>query len=143
VADGRIQQRITRHRCDQQAALLGQTCFNVGEAKNTYGTGCFLLLDTGHKPVISHQGLLTTLGYEIVDGGMVANNLLMQFQSDILNVPVVRPKVSETTALGAAYAAGLAVGFWSGLEALQKNWAHDKTWRSAIEPPLRQSRLLH
>ncbi len=239
---------------DQQAALLGQTCFNVGEAKNTYGTGCFLLLNTGHKPVISSQGLLTTLGYQIneqppvyclegsiaiagalvqwlrdnlglissaseiedlaitvkdnggayfvpafsglfapywrsdargviagltryvkkghlaraaleasayqtrdiveamnkdsgveltslkVDGGMVVNDLLMQFQSDILNVPVVRPKVSETTALGAAYAAGLAVGFWSGLEELHKNWAKDKTWRPAMELPLRERR---
>ncbi len=64
-----------------------------------------------------------------VDGGMVANELLMQFQSDILNVPVVRPKVSETTALGAAYAAGLAVGFWPGLEALRENWVEDKTWK--------------
>ena len=237
---------------DQQAALLGQTCFNKGESKNTYGTGCFLLLNTGHKPVISKQGLLSTLGYQIneqppvyclegsvaiagalvqwlrdnlglissaseiedlamtvkdnggayfvpafsglfapywrsdargviagltryvtkghiaravleasayqtrdiveamnkdsgvalsllkVDGGMVANELLMQFQSDILNVPVVRPKVSETTALGAAYAAGLAVGFWSGLEELRKNWAQDKTWRPAMELPLRE-----
>ena len=68
----------------------------------------------------------------------MANDLLMQFQSDILNVPVVRPKVSETTALGAAYAAGLAVGFWSGLEALQKNWAHDKTWRPAMDSSLRE-----
>jgi len=237
---------------DQQAALLGQTCFNEGEAKNTYGTGCFLLLNTGHKPVISSQGLLTTVGYQIneqppvyclegsiaiagalvqwlrdnlgliasapeiedlamtvkdnggayfvpafsglfapywrsdargvmagltryvnkghiaravleasayqtrdivdamnkdsgvalsllkVDGGMVANELLMQFQSDILDVPVVRPKVTETTALGAAYAAGLAVGFWSGLEELHKNWAKDKTWRPAMEPALRK-----
>jgi len=228
---------------DQQAALVGQTCFGTGEAKNTYGTGCFLLLNTGTTPMPSRQGLLTTLGYQIndnppvyclegsvaiagalvqwlrdnlgmiskapeieelaksvednggayfvpafsglfapywrsdargvivgltryvnrghiaravleatayqtrdivdamnrdsgvalsrlkVDGGMVANELLMQFQSDILNVPVIRPKVSETTALGAAYAAGLAVGFWPGLEALRKNWAEDKTWK--------------
>lgn len=237
---------------DQQAALVGQTCFNMGEAKNTYGTGCFLLLNTGPKPVISKQGLLTTVGYQLnysppvyclegsiaiagalvqwlrdnlgmishateieelaktvednggtfivpafsglfapywrsdargvivgltryvnkghiaravleatayqtrdiveamnkdsgvdlshlkVDGGMVANELLMQFQSDILNVPVVRPKVSETTALGAAYAAGLAVGFWSGLDELRKNWAKDKTWRPAMALPLRE-----
>ncbi len=227
---------------DQQAALVGQTCFDMGEAKNTYGTGCFLLLNTGHTPVPSRHGLLTTLGYQFsnqkpvyclegsvavtgslvqwlrdnlgliseaseveklaknvednggayfvpafsglfapywrsdargviagltryvnkghiaravleavayqtldivdamnkdsgvelsklkVDGGMVVNELLMQFQSDILNVPVIRPKVSETTALGAAYAAGLAVGFWSDTEELGQNWAIDKTW---------------
>ena len=237
---------------DQQAALVGQTCFNTGEAKNTYGTGCFLLLNTGTRPMPSQHGLLTTLGYQIdnqppvyclegsiaitgalvqwlrdnlglissateieslaetvddnggayfvpafsglfapywrsdargvivgltrfvnkghiaravleatafqtrdiveamnkdsgvelsklkVDGGMVANELLMQFQSDILNVPVIRPKVSETTALGAAYAAGLAVGFWPGLEELRHNWAEDKTWRPAIETNIRE-----
>ena len=214
---------------DQQAALVGQACFDVGEAKNTYGTGCFLLLNTGETPVPSRHGLITTLAYQIrwpqarvlpgglhrhsrgpgavaarqpgdhqhrargggpgpagggqrrrvlrarvpgavrallavrrargvivgltryankhhlaravleanayqakdiveamnkdsgvdlaslkVDGGMVFNELLMQFQSDVLDVPVIRPKVSETTCLGAAYAAGLAVGFWSG-----------------------------
>jgi len=232
---------------DQQAALVGQTCFDQGEAKNTYGTGCFLLLNTGHTPVPSRQGLLTTLGYQIndqrpvyclegsiaisgalvqwlrdnlglitsapqiedlaktvadnggayfvpafsglfapywrsdargviagltryvnkghiaravleasayqtrdiveamnkdsgveltrlkVDGGMVGNELLMQFQSDVLGVPVIRPKVSETTALGAAYAAGLAVGFWSGRQELKKNWAVDKTWQPAMD----------
>jgi glycerol kinase len=236
---------------DQQAALVGQTCFNVGEAKNTYGTGCFLLLNTGHAPVPSRHGLLTTLGYQFnaqpavyclegsiaitgalvqwlrdnlclissapeierlaatvennggtyfvpafsglfapywrsdargvivgltryvnkghiaravleasayqtrdiveamnkdsdlelatlkVDGGMVTNELLMQFQSDILNVAVVRPKVSETTSLGAAYAAGLAVGFWSGIEALRKNWAVDKTFHPAMNSAAR------
>jgi glycerol kinase len=228
---------------DQQAALFGQTCFKVGEAKNTYGTGCFMLLNTGEKPVQSKAGLLTTLGYKIgnrkpvyalegsiaitgaliqwlrdnlgmiekssdvealastvedsggiyfvpafsglyapywksdargvivgmtryvnkghiaraaleatayqtrevldamekdsgvklrtlkVDGGMVFNELLMQFQSDILNVPVVRPKVAETTALGAAYAAGLAVGFWKDTDELKKNWGQDKEWK--------------
>jgi glycerol kinase len=237
---------------DQQAALVGQTCFDQGEAKNTYGTGCFMLLNTGHTPVASRQGLLTTLGYQIndqrpiyclegsiaitgalvqwlrdnlglissaeeieelagtvadnggayfvpafsglfaphwrsdargviagltrfvnkghlaravleasayqtrdiveamnkdsgveltklkVDGGMVVNELLMQFQSDILNVPVIRPQVSETTALGAAYAAGLAVGFWSGLDELRRNWAVDKTWQPAMEPTIRE-----
>ncbi len=236
---------------DQQAALVGQTCFGTGEAKNTYGTGCFLLLNTGTTPMPSRQGLLTTLGYQIndnpavyclegsiavtgalvqwlrdnlgmiskaseiedlaksvednggayfvpafsglfapywrsdargvivgltryvnkghiaravleatayqtreivdamnrdsgvalsrlkVDGGMVANELLMQFQSDILNVPVVRPKVSETTALGAAYAAGLAVGFWPGLDALRENWAEDKTWKPKMSKNIR------
>lgn len=228
---------------DQQAALVGQTCFSMGEAKNTYGTGCFLLLNTGVTPVQSRHGLITTVGYQIsgqrpvyclegsvaiagalvqwlrdnlgmirnapeietlakavddnggayivpafsglfapywrsdargvvtgltrfvnkghiaravleasayqtrdivdamkkdsgvdlsslkVDGGMVANDLLMQFQSDILNVDVIRPTVTETTALGAAYAAGLAIGFWDGLEALKKNWSVEKTWQ--------------
>lgn len=232
---------------DQQAALYGQTCFSPGEAKNTYGTGCFMLLNTGTKIVPSKSGLLTTLGYKIgdkpaiyalegsiaitgalvqwlrdnlqffekssdveamaktvednggiyfvpafsglfapywksdargvivgmtryvnkghiaraaleatayqtrevldamnkdsgvkltalkVDGGMVYNELLMQFQSDILGVPVVRPKVAETTALGAAYAAGLAVGFWATEEDLRKNWAVDKEWKPKMK----------
>ncbi len=236
---------------DQQAALVGQACFGMGEAKNTYGTGCFLLLNTGTTPVPSNHGLLTTLGYQIndqrpvyclegsiaitgalvqwlrdnlgliseapeietlantvednggayfvpafsglfapywrsdargviagltrfvnkghiaravleasayqtldiveamnrdsgvelsmlkVDGGMVGNELLMQFQSDILGVPVVRPEVAETTALGAAYAAGLAVGFWSGLDELKQNWAEYKTWHPDMETELR------
>ena len=237
---------------DQQAALVGQTCFDMGEAKNTYGTGCFLLLNTGTTPTVSRQGLLTTLGYQInnqppvyclegsiaitgalvqwlrdnlglistapeietlaktvednggayfvpafsglfapywrsdargvlvgltryvnkghiaravleasayqtcdivkamnkdsgvqlsrlkVDGGMVANEVLMQFQSDILNVPVIRPKVSETTALGAAYAAGLAVGFWSGIDELRQNWVEDKTWHPSMASAVRE-----
>ncbi len=232
---------------DQQAALVGQTCFSVGEAKNTYGTGCFMLLNTGNKPIPSKSGLLTTVGYQInnqpavyclegsiaitgalvqwlrdnleffdfskhiedyarkvedsggiyfvpafsglfapywksdargvivgltryvtkyhicraaleatayqtrevldamnkdsgvplkalkVDGGMVYNELLMQFQSDILGVPVVRPVVAETTALGAAYAAGLAVGFWNNLEDLRANWQVDKTWEPKMD----------
>jgi glycerol kinase len=227
---------------DQQAALFGQTCFGVGEAKNTYGTGNFMLLNTGTKPVQSRAGLLTTLGYKIgkdkpvyalegsiaitgalvqwlrdnlgliktspeveklaatvednggiyivpafsglfapywksnargvivgltryvnkghiarasleatayqtrevldamnkdsgvqltslkVDGGMVQNDLLMQFQADILNVPVIRPTVAETTSLGAAYAAGLATGLWSKVEDLRANWGKDKEW---------------
>jgi glycerol kinase len=231
---------------DQQAALFGQTCYQTGEAKNTYGTGCFMLLNTGEKPVLSKNGLLTTLGYKIgdnpavyalegsiaitgalvqwlrdnlglieksadvetlagtvedsggiyfvpafsglfapywrsdargaivgitryvnkghiaravleatafqtrevldamekdssvkltalkVDGGMVFNELLMQFQADILNVPVIRPKVAETTALGAAYAAGLAVGFWSSQDELRANWAAGREWRPAM-----------
>ena len=227
---------------DQQAALYGQTCFAPGEAKNTYGTGCFLLLNTGEEMVASRSGLLTTVAYQIgenapvyalegsvaiagalvqwlrdnlqlissapevealaraaednggmylvpafsglfaphwrsdargvmvgltrfirkehvarasleatayqtkdvldamrkdsnveltalkVDGGMVVNELLMQFQSDMLDVPVVRPKVNETTSLGAAYAAGLAVGFWKSEDELRENWAVDKEW---------------
>jgi len=232
---------------DQQAALFGQTCFSTGEAKNTYGTGCFMLLNTGTEPVQSKNGLLTTLGYKIgdqpavyalegsiaitgalvqwlrdnlkmiekssdiemlaksvddaggiyfvpafsglfapywksdargvivgltryinqghiaraaleatayqtrevldamnkdsgvdlkalkVDGGMVFNELLMQFQSDILGVPVIRPTVSETTALGAAYAAGLAVGFWADVESLRENWGVDKEWKPKMD----------
>ena len=238
---------------DQQAALVGQTCFDVGQAKNTYGTGCFLLLNTGNRPVPSKHGLLTTVGYHVrgrepvfclegsvaiagalvqwlrdnlemiasapeiedlarsvddnggtyivpafsglfapywrsdargvvagltrfvnkghiaravleasayqtldiveamnsdsgvdleqlkVDGGMVANELLMQFQADILNVPVIRPSVTETTALGAAYAAGLAVGYWSGREELKRNWAVDKTWEPGMDDAQRKS----
>jgi len=236
---------------DQQAALFGQTCFDPGEAKNTYGTGCFMLLNTGLKPVASERGLLTTLGYQIgsqpavyclegsiaitgalvqwlrdnlklieksadieplartvednggmyfvpafsglfapywrsdargvmvgmtryinrghiaravlestayqtrevldameidsgvrltrlkVDGGMVVNNLLMQFQADILNVPVVRPLVAETTALGAAYAAGLAVGYWNSFDELRANWGKDKEWEPRMDGELR------
>jgi len=238
---------------DQQAALMGQTCFETGEAKSTYGTGCFLLLNIGSVPISSKQGLITTLAYKIsdqqavyclegsiaiagalvqwvrdnlgliskaqeiedlartvednggtyfvpafsglfapywrsdargvivgltryinkghiaravieanayqtrdiveamnkesgvklsslkVDGGMVYNNMLMQFVADTLDVPVIRPKVSETTALGAAYAAGLAVDFWSGLEELRQNWAVDKTWKPAMTPEAREN----
>ena len=227
---------------DQQAALVGQTCFAPGEAKNTYGTGCFLLLNTGTLRVASTSGLITTVAYRLgdapvcyalegsiaitgalvqwlrdnlgligssaeiealaasvednggvyfvpafsglyapywradargviagltryagkahlaraaleatayqtldvvaamerdsgvkmhtlrVDGGMVVNEMLMQFQSDILDVPVVRPTVIETTALGAAYAAGLAVGYWRDLDDLRGNWGVARTW---------------
>ena len=237
---------------DQQAALVGQTCFSPGEAKNTYGTGCFMLLNTGTTPVPSKSGLLTTLGYRFgdgpavyclegsiaitgalvqwlrdnlkffdfskhiedyarsvpdsggiyfvpafsglfapywrsdargiiigltryitkahicraaleatayqtrevldamekdsgvkltalkVDGGMVYNELLMQFQADILGVPVIRPVVAETTALGAAYAAGLAVGFWDNLDDLRQNWAVDKVWKPQMDPQTRE-----
>jgi len=232
---------------DQQAALFGQGCYNTGEAKNTYGTGCFLLMNTGNQPVISKNGLLTTVGYRIgnspavyclegsvaiagalvqwlrdnlqfidqssdieplartvpdngdvyfvpafsglyapywksdargvivgltrfankghiaraaleatafqtlevlkameidsgvtlrtlkVDGGMVVDELLMQFQADILNVPVVRPRISETTALGAAYAAGLATSFWKSTDELLLNWGKDKEWIPNME----------
>ena len=75
----------------------------------------------------------TSIGELRVDGGMVANELLMQFQADILNVPVLRPKIAETTALGAAYAAGLAVGYWSGADEIKENWAVDKRWTPAME----------
>ena len=238
---------------DQHAALFGQTCFDVGDAKNTYGTGCFMLLNTGEKPVPSTSGLLTTLGYKIgdqpavyalegsiavagalvqwlrdnlgmieksedvevlaktvednggiyfipafsglfapywrsdargaivgmtryvnkghiaratleatafqtkevldamekdsgvtlkslkVDGGMVFNETLMQFQADMVNVSVIRPKVAETTALGAAYAAGLAVGFWQNIDELRANWGKDKEWTPEMDAEKRES----
>ncbi|GLS44812.1 glycerol kinase GlpK [Methylobacterium brachythecii] len=232
---------------DQQAALFGQTCFTPGEAKNTYGTGCFALMNTDGKPVPSSAGLVTTLAYRLdgqkpvyalegsiavtgslvqwlrdnlgmikesaeveklaatvednggvyfvpafsglyaphwndaargliigltryanrghiarsvleatafqtkevleamekdsgiavkelrSDGGMVANDTLMQFQADILDVPVVRPKVTETTALGAAYAAGLATGYWKDLDDLKHNWSVDHRWEPKMD----------
>ena len=232
---------------DQQAALFGQTCFSPGEGKCTYGTGSFLLINTGEQPVMSQSGLLTTVGYQIagaapvyalegaiavagslvqwvrdnlgliasapeieplarsvadnggcyfvpafaglfaphwrsdargviagltgyvskghiaravleavawqtrevvdamaadagapltalkVDGGMTANNLLMQFQADVLDVPVVRPAITETTSLGAAYAAGLAVGFWPDQETLKSHWRKDAEWLPAMD----------
>jgi glycerol kinase len=237
---------------DQQAALFGQTSFSVGEAKNTYGTGNFLLLNTGNEPVQSKSGLITGLGYKIgdqpavymlegaiaitgalvqwlrdnlgmitsspevealagtvednggvyfvpafsglfapywrsdargviagltryvtkghiaraaleatawqtkevvdamnadsgveltalkVDGGMVHNELLMQFQADVLDVPVIRPTVAETTSLGAAYAAGLATGFWSEVEDLRANWGKDKEWTPQMDAAERE-----
>jgi glycerol kinase len=232
---------------DQQAALVGQTCFKSGEAKNTYGTGCFLLMNTGEQAVESRHGLLTTVAYkfgtqparyalegsvaiggalvqwlrdnlgliktsaeieelaqsvadnggvymvpafsglyapywkesargvivgltryankghlaravleavayqtrEVVeameqdsgiklktlraDGGMVGNSLLMQFQADILDRDVILPANKETTSLGAAYAAGLAVGFFSSIEALCRQWSVEKTWKPAMD----------
>jgi glycerol kinase len=237
---------------DQQAATFGQACLSPGEATNTYGTGNFVLLNTGTERVISQNGLLTTVGYKIgdndtiyclegsiavtgslvqwmrdnlgmigsapeieqvassvddnggayfvpafsglfaphwrsdargaivgltryvnrghlaravleatafqtrevieamnadsgvplkslkVDGGMVVNELLMQFQADILGVPVIRPKVNETTALGAAYAAGLAVGFWESEADIRSNWAKDKQWDPAMTEEVRE-----
>ena len=236
---------------DQQAATVGQTCFEIGEAKNTYGTGCFLLLNTGNEIVQSKHGLVTTVCYQFgkqepvyalegsiaiagaliqwlrdrmrlintaadvenlakmvednggmyfvpafsglfapywrsearglvigmtrfitrghfaraaleatayqtrevvdamaadsgvtlkalkVDGGMTANELLMQIQADVLGVPVTRPKVPESTALGAAYAAGLAVGYWQNVDDLRRNWDADKTWEPADDDTLR------
>jgi glycerol kinase len=238
---------------DQQAATFGQTAFSVGEAKNTYGTGNFLLLNTGNEAVQSTNGLITTVGYKIgdqpavyclegsiaitgalvqwlrdnlkmirtapevedlaktvednggcyivpafsglfapywksdargvfagltryvnaghiaraaleatafqsrevadamnadsgvnleslkVDGGMVVNDTLMQFQADILGVPVIRPKVAETTALGAAYAAGLATGFWSTEDELRENWIEDKRWEPQMDASARDT----
>ena len=236
---------------DQQAALVGQTCFSPGEAKNTYGTGSFMLMNTGTEPVQSKAGLLTTLAYKFgdekpryalegaiaitgalvqwlrdnlkifdvaaqieplaasvednggvyivpafsglyapywkdnargviagltryatrahfsraaleatayqvrdvveameadsgikltvlkTDGGMVANELLMQFQADMLDVAVVRPKVAETTALGAAYAAGLAVGYWKGVKDLRANWRAAMRWEPQMAEDIR------
>ncbi|MDJ0923928.1 MAG: glycerol kinase GlpK [Acidimicrobiia bacterium] len=232
---------------DQQAAMFGQACFNPGDAKNTYGTGCFMLLNTGTQAVASTKGLLTTVAYQIatgkaryalegsvaiagsgvqwlrdqmkiiddaaevealaesvgdngdvyfvpafsglfapywrsdarglvagltrfseaghlaravleavayqsrdvleameadsgvamnelkVDGGMVVNDLLMQFQADILDVDVVRPETIETTVLGAAYAAGLATGFWSGIDELREHWAEDRRFTPTMD----------
>ncbi len=237
---------------DQQAALVGQTCFKSGEAKNTYGTGCFLLMNTGEKPVQSKHGLLTTVAYKLgdqparyalegsvaiagalvqwlrdnlglikssaeieelaatvddnggvyivpafsglyapywkesargviagltrfaskahlaravleavafqtrevveameqdsritlevlrVDGGMVQNNLLMQFQADILDREVVLPAIQETTSLGAAYVAGLAVGFFAGVKELCGHWSAEKTWQPAMDGAKRE-----
>src|ERR1700674_4153369 len=201
---------------DQQAALVGQACFKPGEAKNTYGTGCFMLMNTGEKAVLSNFGLLTTLAYQFgpkpacyvleggivsvppfsglyapywkgdargviaglthfvnkghiaravleatafqvrevvdamakdsgitldvlrADGGMVVNDLLMQFQSDILAKPVVRPMVKETTALGAAYAAGLAVAFFQDTDELVTNWAVDQRWEPKMDEESRE-----
>jgi glycerol kinase len=238
---------------DQHAALMGQACFAPGEAKNTYGTGCFLLMNTGETPVASTSGLVTTLAYQLdgkkpcyalegsiavtgalvqwlrdnlglirtsadiealaasvadngdvycvpafsglyapwwradargviagltryataghiaraaleatayqtldvieamqrdsgipistlrVDGGMVVNALLMQFQADILGVPVLRPRTIETTALGAAYAAGLAVGYWKDTDDLVRNWGVTHTWQPAMSQDRRAS----
>ena len=239
---------------DQQAALFGQTCYNPGEAKNTYGTGCFMLMNTGEKPVFSKNGLVTTiawgldgkvnyalegsifvagaaiqwlrdqlkivdaspdseymatkvedtngcyvvpaftglgaphwdqyargtivgltrgcnkyhiiratldsLAYQVndvltamkadsgielaalkVDGGACANDYLMQTQSDIINAPVMRPTCVETTAMGAAYLAGLAVGYWANKEEVVKNWAIDKTFKPEIKEDERASRI--
>lgn len=239
---------------DQQSALFGQTCFNPGEAKNTYGTGCFMLMNTGEKPVFSKNGLVTTIAWGLdgkvnyalegsifvagasiqwlrdemrlidsspdseymakkvkdtngcyvvpaftglgaphwdqyargtivgitrgvnkyhiiratleslayqtndvlqamqadsgiqlealkVDGGASANNLLMQIQSDIIQAPVHRPKCVETTAMGAAYLAGLAVGYWASKEDVIKNWAIDRVFAPEIEPEERDKKV--
>ena len=239
---------------DQQAALFGQTCFNPGEAKNTYGTGCFMLMNTGETPVFSNNGLVTTIawgldgkvnyalegsifvagasiqwlrdelriiesaadseymakkvkdtngcyvvpaftglgapywdqyargtivglsrgvnkyhiiratlesiGYQVndvlhamkadsgidlaalkVDGGASANDFLMQFQSDIINAPVKRPSCVETTAMGAAYLAGLAVGYWNSKEDVIKNWAIDKVFSPIMGEDQRERKI--
>src|SRR5438445_555176 len=105
---------------DQQAALFGQACTQPGMVKNTYGTGCFMLMNTGTKPIASK------------------NNLLMQFQSHLLGVPVVRPRVTETTALGAAYLAGLAVGYWKDRKQIAAQWQVDRRFTHAMKPAQRK-----
>jgi len=164
---------------DQQAALFGQMCFEPGMAKNTYGTGCFMLMNTGERAVPSQSGLLTTIAWGLngkveyalegsvfiagayqtkdvlaamqqdakmmlqtlrVDGGAVANNLLMQFQADLLGVNVERPEVIETTALGAAYLAGLAVGFWKNQAEICTSWRMDRCFEPKI-PEERRNKL--
>ena len=240
---------------DQHAALFGQACFAPGTSKNTYGTGCFLLLNTGERIIHSKNGLLSTVGYQLgdnapvyalegsiaitgalvqwlrdnlgliessdqvetlarqvddcggvyfvpafsglfapywrsdargviaglsryatkahlaraaleatafqtveifeamqqdsglpisslkVDGGMVVNELLMQFQSDLLGIPVIRPKIAETTALGAAFAAGLCVGFWESTEQLNALWEEDRRWSPQLDQEERKRRI--
>ena len=239
---------------DQQSALFGQTCFKPGDAKNTYGTGCFLLMNTGEKPVFSNNGLVTTIAWGLdgkvtyalegsifvagaaiqwlrdelrlidsaddceymakkvkntngcyvvpaftglgapywdqyargtivgltrgvnkyhiiratleslayqaydvltamkadsdidlaslkVDGGASANNFLMQTQADLINAPVHRPVCVETTAMGAAYLAGLAVGYWNSLEEIKENWAIDQIFEPSIDPEIREKKL--
>jgi glycerol kinase len=257
LADGPFKMKIPvcGNLGDQQAALVGQCCFDSGQSKNTYGTGCFLLLNTGQNPVISRKGLITTVAYQRagesanyalegsvavagslvqwlrdnmgmisnsaeieqlaegaadsggiyivpafsglfapywrsdargiiagitgyinrhhiaravleavafqtadvatamaldsgqaitemkVDGGMTVNPLLMQFQADILGVPVIRSKIRETTALGAAYAAGLAIGYWRDFSELQSHWKSDQTWQPRMSPTERAERI--
>ncbi len=256
---GETQNILTAHNIpiagiagDQQAALFGQMCIQPGMVKNTYGTGCFMLMNTGEQPIISNNNLLTTIAWQIngktfyalegsvfiagavvqwlrdglhfvrssteieslakkvddtggvyivpafaglgapywnqhargtivgitrgtnqshiaraalesiayqtmdvvnamqadskivvkelrVDGGATANNLLMQFQSDILNTKVIRPKITETTALGAAYLAGLAVGYWKNMEEIQQQWQIDKIFEPAIDEEKRNN----
>ena len=236
---------------DQHAALFGQMCMHKGMVKNTYGTGCFMLMNTGDKPVSSKNNLLTTIAWQVngitqyalegsvfiagavvqwlrdglqlirssaevetlsqqvassegvymvpafaglgapywnqhargiivgitrgttaahiaracvesiafqtmdilnamqadagfaikelrVDGGATVNNMLMQFQADLLNTPVIKPKITETTALGAAYLAGLAVGYWNNVEEIQKQWQKDKEYHAAIDEEQRK-----
>src|SRR6266545_4416851 len=176
---------------DQQAALFGQACFDFGQAKNTYGTGNFLLQNTGNTPIPSKSGLLTTGFYALergnsfyalegltrfvnrahlvratlesmcyqsrdvaeavaqdsgkplpdlrVDGGAVKNDFLMQLQADILGIPVIRPQVQETTALGAAYLAGLATGYWSSLDEMRENWQVDRVFEPSWSEDQRES----
>jgi len=125
-------------RADARGAIVGLTRFiNKGHiARAVLEANAYQTLDIVAAMNKDSGAELKTLK---VDGGMVANELLMQFQSDILNVPVIRPSVTETTALGAAYAAGVAIGFWSDLEELRKNWAVDKTWEPQMSTKNREN----
>ena len=168
---------------DQQSALFGQTCFEAGEAKNTYGTGCFLLMNTGERPVFSNNGLVTTVAWgrngkvnyalegsifvagaaiqwlrdEMkliesaadsgiplntlrVDGGASANNYLMQTQADIINAPVARPRCVETTAMGAAFLAGLAVKYWADTEEIKHSRETEREFYPSISEAERGAR---
>ena len=124
-------------RSDARAAIVGLTRFvNKGHlARAVLEANAYQTLDVMEAMRKDSGVVLSSLK---VDGGMVANDLLMQFQADVLNVPVIRPKITETTALGAAYAAGLAVGYWSGLDDLRSNWAEDKTWAPKMDDGQRQ-----
>lgn len=133
---------------DQQDALFGQMCTEPGAVKNTYGTGCFLLMNTGKKAILSENNLLTTIAWKIgeevcyamqkdagvqltelkVDGGASRDNYMMQVQADLLGTTVIRPTIVETTAKGAAYLAGLAVGLWSGIDEIKQQWAVERTF---------------
>ncbi len=124
-------------RSDARGAILGLTRFvNKGHiARAALEANAYQTLDIMDAMKKDSGVALNTLK---VDGGMVANELLMQFQADLLNVPVIRPLVTETTALGAAYAAGLAIGFWSDTETLRQYWSVDKTWTPAMDDEMRQ-----
>ncbi len=122
-------------RSDARGVIVGLTRYvNKGHiARAVLEAGAYQTRD-----IMDNKDSGVELNKLKVDGGMVGNELLMQFQSDILNVPVIRPKVSETTALGAAYAAGMAVGFWTGLDELRQNWAEDKTWHPSMTSAVRE-----
>ena len=125
-------------RSDARGAIVGMTRFaNKGHFARA------ALEATAYQTREVLDAMQTDSGVELttlkVDGGMVVNQLLMQFQADILDVPVVRPKVAETTALGAAYAAGLAVGFWKNLEELRANWQIDIRWDPQMDPKTRNT----
>src|SRR5437016_2611444 len=141
---------------DQQAALFGQACFKPGEAKNTYGTGCFALLNTGDRPVVSSHGLLTTLAWRIggrttyaLEGAVFVAGAAVQWLRDGLGIianaaetdaPADRPAVIETTGLGAAYLAGLGVGLWRSLDAVAERHAVERTFTPAMAGDERAAR---
>ena len=123
-------------RSDARGAIVGMTRYvNKGHIARATLEACAYQTREGLEAMQADSGVsLTALK---VDGGMVFNDLLMQFQSDLLNVPVIRPKVTETTALGAAYAAGLAVGYWQDLDELRANWGKDHDWEPQMDEELR------